>query len=276
MTKTSPRRGASPRPWRRAAPRARWSRPSRCRPGCPDRHATRPSARRRCGPRGQGAGRGRGGAGSSARRARLPTADGSASPRPRGLAGALALATSSPSTAMTAIGVLTFTPSVPAATRILPSGALVDRLDLHGRLVGLDLGDHVAGLDGVALLLQPLGEVALLHGRRERGHQDFDRHVLRRGAPHVTDQMSVQSSDTSGSGIGLREIGGVGDDVAHLLVDCLEFVLAEAHFFSSQPQFSPARSGRARTASSAPPPSTGTWPGRTWSGRDSGRSASRG
>ncbi len=58
----------------------------------------------------------------------------------------------------------------------LAERAFVDRLDLHGRLVGLDLGDDVAGLDRVALLLEPLGEVALLHRRRERGHQDFDRH----------------------------------------------------------------------------------------------------
>ena len=54
--------------------------------------------------------------------------------------------------------------------------AVVDRLDLHGRLVGLDLGDDIAGLDGVALLLEPLGEVALLHGRRQRGHEDLNRH----------------------------------------------------------------------------------------------------
>ena len=54
--------------------------------------------------------------------------------------------------------------------------ALVDRLDLHGRLVGLDLGDDVAGLDLVALLLQPLGEVALLHRGRQRRHEDVDRH----------------------------------------------------------------------------------------------------
>ena len=32
-----------------------------------------------------------------------------------------------------------------------PDGAFVDGLDLHGRLVGLDLGDHVAGGDLVAL-----------------------------------------------------------------------------------------------------------------------------
>ena len=56
--------------------------------------------------------------------------------------------------------------------------ALVDRLHLHGGFVGLDLGDHVAGFDGVAFLLEPLGEVALLHGGRQRGHQDFSGHGL--------------------------------------------------------------------------------------------------
>ena len=55
--------------------------------------------------------------------------------------------------------------------------AFIDSLDLHGRLVGLDLGDHVARLDLVAFLDQPLGEIALFHGRRERGHGDVDRHV---------------------------------------------------------------------------------------------------
>ena len=58
----------------------------------------------------------------------------------------------------------------------LGEDAFVDGLDFHGRLVGLDLGDHVAGLDRVALLLQPLGEVALLHGGRQGGHQDIDGH----------------------------------------------------------------------------------------------------
>ena len=55
--------------------------------------------------------------------------------------------------------------------------ALVDRLHLHGGLVGLDLGDDVAGLDGLAFLDQPLGELALLHGGRQRGHQDLGRHL---------------------------------------------------------------------------------------------------
>ena len=58
----------------------------------------------------------------------------------------------------------------------LGEDAFVDRLDFHGGLVGLDLGDHVAGLDRVAFLLQPLGEVALFHGGRQGGHQDVDGH----------------------------------------------------------------------------------------------------
>ena len=50
--------------------------------------------------------------------------------------------------------------------------AFVDRLDLHGRLVGLDLGDDVAGADDIAGLDEPLGEGPLLHGGREGGHED--------------------------------------------------------------------------------------------------------
>ena len=43
----------------------------------------------------------------------------------------------------------------------LGDGAFVDRLEFHGGLVGLDLGEHVAGLHLVALLDQPLGERTL-------------------------------------------------------------------------------------------------------------------
>src|SRR5262249_47020109 len=38
------------------------------------------------------------------------------------------------------------------------------------------LGNDVAGLDRVAFFLVPLGEVALLHGGRQRGHQYLNRH----------------------------------------------------------------------------------------------------
>ena len=54
--------------------------------------------------------------------------------------------------------------------------AFLHGLDFHGGLVGLDLGDHVAGLDFVAFLFQPARERALGHGGREGGHQDVGRH----------------------------------------------------------------------------------------------------
>ncbi len=64
----------------------------------------------------------------------------------------------------------------------LADHALVHRLDLHGRLVGLDLGDGVAGGDLIALLLQPFRKLALLHGGRQRGHEDGSRHGVILGA----------------------------------------------------------------------------------------------
>ena len=104
-------------------------------------------------------------------------------PRPSGLAAAAAAApssalASSPSSSSRAIGSLTFTPSVPSRDQDLAERALVDRLDLHGRLVGLDLGDDVAGLTVSPSFLSH-GEVALGHGRRQRRHQDLDRHDAR-------------------------------------------------------------------------------------------------
>src|SRR4029453_2671253 len=49
--------------------------------------------------------------------------------------------------------------------------AVIDGLDFHGRLVGLDLGNDVARAHGIALADMPFDELALLHGRRERGHE---------------------------------------------------------------------------------------------------------
>jgi hypothetical protein len=57
--------------------------------------------------------------------------------------------------------------------------ALIDRLDLHRRLVGLDLGDDVAGLDLLALVDEPLRECPLLHGGRQRRHEHLCRHLAR-------------------------------------------------------------------------------------------------
>jgi len=61
--------------------------------------------------------------------------------------------------------------------------AFVDRLELHRRLVGLDLGEDVARLHVVALLDQPFGERAFLHRRRQGGHLDLDGHKL--GSPQA-------------------------------------------------------------------------------------------
>ncbi len=58
----------------------------------------------------------------------------------------------------------------------LADHTFVDGFDFHRRLVGFDFGDHVAGLDGVTLVLDPLGERALLHGRRQGGHENLDWH----------------------------------------------------------------------------------------------------
>ena len=55
--------------------------------------------------------------------------------------------------------------------------AFVDSFHFHGRLVGFDLGNDVAGGDGVAFLDVPFGELALFHGGRERRHGDVDAHL---------------------------------------------------------------------------------------------------
>ena len=54
--------------------------------------------------------------------------------------------------------------------------AFVHGLEFHRGLVGFDFGQNVAGLDGVAFLHQPFGELALFHGGRQRGHQDLGAH----------------------------------------------------------------------------------------------------
>ncbi len=58
----------------------------------------------------------------------------------------------------------------------LAQGPLVHGLDLHRGLVRLDLGDHVAGADRVAFLLEPARERTLRHRRREGGHEDVGCH----------------------------------------------------------------------------------------------------
>ncbi len=58
----------------------------------------------------------------------------------------------------------------------LSDAALIDGFEFHRRLVGLDLRQYVARLDGIAFLDVPFGELALLHGGRKRGHEDLRGH----------------------------------------------------------------------------------------------------
>ena len=84
--------------------------------------------------------------------------------------------------------------------------ALVDRLHLHGGLVRLNLGDHVAGADLVAGLHVPLRKLAFLHGRRQRRHQDRSGHGL---AP-VADGLDGRHDFVDGRQGQLFKIGRVG------------------------------------------------------------------
>ena len=56
--------------------------------------------------------------------------------------------------------------------------AFVHGLEFHRGLVGLDLGQDRAGLDGVAFLHQPAGKLSLFHGGRQRRHQNVRRHGI--------------------------------------------------------------------------------------------------
>jgi hypothetical protein len=88
-------------------------------------------------------------------------------------------------------------------------------------------------------------------------------------------RISVQSSLSSGSGRGLRELGGIGDDGLHLVVDRLEIFASSIAAFQQDLAHAVSIS-RAARASSALPRACGTSRGRTWSGRGSGRSSSQG
>jgi hypothetical protein len=54
---------------------------------------------------------------------------------------------------------LTFTPRAPSGDEDAADHALVHGLELHGGLVGLDLGHHVAGLDRLPFLDEPAARV---------------------------------------------------------------------------------------------------------------------
>ena len=58
----------------------------------------------------------------------------------------------------------------------LAEDAGVEGLEVHGGLVGFDLGDDFAGPDRVAFLLEPFDERALGHGGAEQGHENVFGH----------------------------------------------------------------------------------------------------
>ena len=94
----------------------------------------------------------------------------------RGRDAGMGSALASPSS--TAIGVLTFTPSVPAGTSsfdTLPSSTASTSMVALSVSISAMMSP---GLMAWPSVIEPLGELALLHGRRERGHQDLGRHFL--------------------------------------------------------------------------------------------------
>ena len=112
----------------------------------------------------------------------------------------------------TAIGVLTFTFSVPAGTRIfrsLPSSTASTSIVALSVSISAMTSPE---LDRVALGFQPFGQLALGHGRRQRRHQDFNRHgkPLRAAGPRsgsrFDENVGVQLGRI-GLGAGLRELG---------------------------------------------------------------------
>jgi hypothetical protein len=73
----------------------------------------------------------------------------------------------------------------------LEQRALVERPKLHGRLVGLDLGEELVDLDAVAGLLVPRASWTLLHRRGELGHVEDLRHDF--PFPRVTARARMAS-----------------------------------------------------------------------------------
>ncbi len=73
---------------------------------------------------------------------------------------------------MTARGAPTAT-VVPGCTSSSPRTPVFEDLDLDRPLLGLDDGDHLAALDRIAGMLQPLDERPGLHIRPQRGHAEL-------------------------------------------------------------------------------------------------------
>ncbi len=172
----------------------------------------------------------------------------------RAAAGALAAAdASSPSASRSAIGVLTLTSSVPAGIRILPS---VPSSTASTSIVALSVS--ISAMTSPDLTVSPsflshLESVALLHGRGQGGHQNFDWHCNSRSVFKPRAQSGTyrcRARMHPAPGPAWAKSAAVGDDVTHLGVDRLEVVLGRASRCSSRRLPAPARSGRARGAPS--------------------------
>src|SRR5690606_5749040 len=154
----------------------------------------------------------------------------------------------------------------------LAESAFVHRFHFHGGLVGLDLSNHVTGSNAVSLFLEPLGEVALLHGGRKGGHQNLGRHMCNFPLLRAECRYKARihpAPDRIGRSRPNRQ--------RYRAHPCPPPSAPPPSPTSSQEGAgAPARSDHARSASSALHPWCGTWPDRTWSDRDSGRSASPG
>ena len=61
---------------------------------------------------------------------------------------------------------------------LLQEHTLVKRFQFHGCLVGFDFGNDVAGLYGVAFILEPVSDGSHCHGVAKFGHVDYSGHIL--------------------------------------------------------------------------------------------------
>src|SRR5665647_1797583 len=94
---------------------------------------------------------------------------------------------------------------------------VLERLQVHRRLVGLDLGEHIALVNRVSDVLQPLGERALLHGVGQSRHEDlghggllpFEPCGVQNLADHPGQRGGIgQGGSLEGFGVRQRHLGG--------------------------------------------------------------------
>ncbi len=116
----------------------------------------------------------------------------------RGFAAGAWASTFSPFAPMTAMGAPTL-PVSPSVTRIFEQHAVVERLDLEVRLVGLDLGDGLTGGDAVPFLLEPLDDLPLRHRGGERRELHLGGHRQVPSSRYMTffTAATIRSADTS-------------------------------------------------------------------------------